>query len=475
MGTSKIEIVERMRDLASRFGRFRYQNFKNPVCGLLNELADDIESDKNLDGWNRLNLSDHVANLVEPMWYSRLVNRFGMLIPIAFSWWSIRAATTSYAKLTSAQLESKSFLYWWVEGMDGRLASFEKLPNAALSTFVVISIMGVFGLIAGIPSAKARREVIEVAHRAQVYIGQRATITPDELRGSVKSLMLEMVSAANNLDVATNQSRQVISEISDQLGALKTYVDSQTNLVGGELKNVMTESTLALVKISSVIDSAKDVAVTLAHSSKTLESSIVPVGEMIKGVDNLANTSLKASETLRDMVDRVPGSFHEPIGAIISAGEFLSDAVAEIMKQMSALESMYSMIGHARGAGEIQTLLQRIENSSNQLALVQQGFGSEVSNLNSELSPLITAVHSLASEVDLLRTDLSRFGSHNQSLLQRIENSSNQLALVQQGFGSEVSNLNSESSPLITAVHSLTSELDQLRTHLSRFGSKKRL
>ena len=104
----------RLRALASNFEKKGFWSSKYRVADLMKELADDIENNKNLDGWNRLNLPEEVEAMIEPAWYMRLVVRFGMFIPIVLSWWSIRQATSAYAMLSSNELSNNSFLYWWV-------------------------------------------------------------------------------------------------------------------------------------------------------------------------------------------------------------------------------------------------------------------------------------------------------------------------------------------------------------------------
>ena len=92
-------LPQRLRDLGSSFEKKGFWSSKYRVADLMKELADDIENNKNLDGWNRLNLPEEVEAMIEPAWYMRLVVRFGMFVPIAVSWWSIRQATSAYAKL----------------------------------------------------------------------------------------------------------------------------------------------------------------------------------------------------------------------------------------------------------------------------------------------------------------------------------------------------------------------------------------
>ena len=367
-------LPQRLRDLASSFERKGFWSSKYRVADLMKELADDIESNKNLDGWNRLNLPEEVEAMIEPAWYMRLVVRFGMFVPIAVSWWSIRQATSAYAKLSSDDLTNNSFLYWWVQGMQGQLSWIERLPNAALFTAGTIVILGLTGLFAGVPRARIRKDINREMQKAQIYIGQHAAFSPDEIRGSVSLLLAEMLTAGNTLKKTTTQSLKVIEKVSEQFEILRAYVADQSKLVGGELKTSVESSTSASNALMKSVESSREATVALGVSSQSLKDSITPINEMIRSANSLATSSLTASTTLRDMVESVPGAFHDPIGGMISAGEFLADAVAEMARQMGSLESLFAAVGHTRGAAEIQGLLMRIEAASASVAAGQNNF-----------------------------------------------------------------------------------------------------
>ena len=364
----------RLRALASNFEKKGFWSSKYRVADLMKELADDIENNKNLDGWNRLNLPEEVEAMIEPAWYMRLVVRFGMFIPIVLSWWSIRQATSAYAKLSSNDLSNNSFLYWWVQGMQGRLSWFERLPNAALLTAGSIAVLGLTGLFAGVPLARIRKDINREMQKAQIYIGQHAAFSPDEIRGAVSLLLSEMLSAGYALDKSSTEGLKVIEKVSEQFEILRAYVADQSKLVGGELKTSVESSTSASNALMKSVESSREASVALGVSSQSLKDSITPINEMIRSANSLATSSLTASSTLRDMVESVPGAFHDPIGGMISAGEFLADAVAEMARQMGSLESLFAAVGHTRGAAEIQGLLMRIEAASASVAAGQNNF-----------------------------------------------------------------------------------------------------
>ena len=398
-------IPARLRFLADNFLNSRS---KRRVGELMCELANDIENDKNLNGWNRLNLPEEVDAMTEQVWYSRVVVRFGMFIPIVLSWWSIQRATNEYASLSKSQLIENSFLYWWVQGMDGKLHWIEKLPNAALVTAGAIAVIGVAGLVAGVPHAQLRKDINREMQRAQIYIGQNVGFTPEQMRGAVTLLLKKMVDAGKTLESTSTASLEVIRLISEQFETLKTFVGQQSTLVGGELKASVESSTNASKALTKSLDTNQLIAAALSDSSQIFRDSVVPINEMIRSANSLTSSAITASSTLHDMVERVPGSFHEPIGAMISACEFLGDAVAKLSVQMASLDSLFATIGHTRGAAEIQTLLQRIEIASERVAFGQTSLSNQVGMFEQNFEPiwrglelLSEAIHRLTNELNL--------------------------------------------------------------------------
>ena len=118
MGILGTEIASQLREFASEFPKEGIGATKYRVGEFLEELASDIDASRNLDGWNRLNLAEEVDTMMDPEWYSRLIIRFGMFVPIAFSWWSIREASRAYGDLSASRKYQESFLSLWVNGMD---------------------------------------------------------------------------------------------------------------------------------------------------------------------------------------------------------------------------------------------------------------------------------------------------------------------------------------------------------------------
>ena len=399
-------LPQRLRDLASSFEKKGFWSSKYRVANLMKELADDLETNKNLDGWNRLNLPEEVEAMMEPEWYMRLVVRFGMFVPIAVSWWAIRQATSAYAKLSSYDLTNNSFLYWWVQGMQGRLSWIERLPNAALVTAGTILILGLTGLFAGVPLARIRKDINREMQKAQIYIGQHAAFSPDEIRGAVSHLLAEMLAAGNTLKKTTAESLKVIESMSEQLEKLKKYVSDQSILVGGELKASVESSTLASNALTKSLELNQSVTMALSATSQSLKDSVLPINEMMRSANSLAKSSLSASSTLRDMVSSVPGAFHDPIGGMISAGEFLADAVAEMAKQMASLESLFAAVGHTRGAAEIQGLLVRIEAASTSVATGQDNFSNQANGWWRDLQSLQQGMSSLIDELNSLKNEI---------------------------------------------------------------------
>ena len=411
MGILGTEIASQLREYASEFPKEGIGATKYRVGEFLEELASDIDAGSNLDGWNRLNLAEEVDTMMDPEWYSRLIIRFGMFVPIAFSWWSIREASRAYGDLSASRKYQESFLSLWVNGMDGGIREFEKLPNAALLTFVSIAVIGFLGLISGLPQSRLRKNLNRLMQKTQVYIGQNAAFTPDEIRGSVSQLLSEMILAGSALEKTSNESLSVIKDLSEQVDNLKNYVEAQTNLVGGELKATILSTNSASSALVKSLDASQALANALQSSSGDLRNSLAPINQMIDGANNLAASSVSASTTLRDMVQAVPESFHEPIGAMISAGEYLGEVVAELTRQMATMEPLFASIGHARGALEIQDLLRQIENSTIGVANGQVEFGAQIKGIGQEFRAMQEGTFQLVSAMDRLSGEIRRLQS----------------------------------------------------------------
>ena len=247
--------------------------------------------------------------------------------------------------------------------------------------------------------------------KTQVYIGQNAVFTPDEIRGSVSQLLSEMILAGSALEKTSNESLSVIKDLSEQVDNLKNYVEAQTNLVGGELKATILSTNSASTALVKSLDASQALANALQSSSGDLRNSLAPINQMIDGANNLAASSVSASTTLRDMVQSVPESFHEPIGAMISAGEYLGEVVAELTRQMATMEPLFASIGHARGALEIQDLLRRIENSTIEVANGQVEFGAQIKGLGQDFRAIQEGTFQLVSAMDRLSGEIRRMQS----------------------------------------------------------------
>ena len=290
--------------------------------------------------------------------------------------------------------------------MQGRLSWFERLPNAALLTAGSIAVLGLTGLFAGVPLARIRKDINREMQKAQIYIGQHAAFSPDEIRGAVSLLLSEMLSAGYALDKSSTEGLKVIEKVSEQFEILRAYVADQSKLVGGELKTSVESSTSASNALMKSVESSREASVALGVSSQSLKDSITPINEMIRSANSLATSSLTASSTLEKMVESVPGAFHDPIGGMISAGEFLADAVAEMARQMGSLESLFAAVGHTRGAAEIQGLLMRIEAASTSVAAGQNNFNNQANGWWNDLQSLQKGMSSLTDELNSLKNEI---------------------------------------------------------------------
>ena len=394
------QVADQLALLVTDFKQSRLSRGNTRLTDLLDQLGSDIRSGKNLNGWHRLDLEEVAESMVTPRWYSRWVVRFGMLLPIGLNWWSIREATSAYSLLRQDQLSEKSFLFWWVQGMDGKLAWWEKLPNVAMATVFIIAALSVAGLIVGWPQQRLLRRLSDNLLVAQFHVGSRVAFSPEEIRGAVSSLLAEMLEAGTTLRENSEQSLEISERISEQFDSLKEFVSVQTDLVGGKLKTAVDASTKTAYELVKTVEGNKALVDSLSAGSQALNESITPIREMIVGASDLAHSSVSAAETLKTMVEDVPNSFTEPLGLMMSAVELLTEGTAAVMNQMNGLESLSASIGNGEEANEIKILLEKLVSSSEEIAKGRVDISETVFNFSQDLRPLIESIESLKRAID---------------------------------------------------------------------------
>jgi hypothetical protein len=394
------EVADQLALFVTDFKQSRLSGGNTRLTNLLDQLGSDIRSGKNLNGWHRLDLEDVVESMVTPRWYSRWVVRFGMLLPIGLNWWSIREATSAYSLLRQDQLSEKSFLFWWVQGMDGKLWWWEKLPNVAMLTVAIIAALSFAGLIVGWPQQRLLRRLSDSLLVAQFHIGRRVAFSPEEIRGAVSLLLAEMLEAGTTLRENSEQSLEISERITEQFDSLKEFVSDQTDLVGGELKTAVVASTNAAKELVKTVEGNQALVDTLSAGSQALKESITPIREMILGAGDLATSSESAAKTLKTMVEDVPNSFIEPLGLMMSAVELLTEGTAAVMNQMEGLESLSAIVGNGDDANEIKILLEKLISSSEEIAKERGDIRDTVDNFSQDLRLLLESIDSLKRAID---------------------------------------------------------------------------
>jgi len=393
------QVANQLEELATSIMESKLARVNGRLLDLIDQLVSDIRSEKNLNGWHRLDLEDVVESMMTPKWYSRFVVRFGMLLPIGLNWWSIRQATSAYSQLREDQLSTKSFLFWWVQGMDGNLAWYETLPNVAMGTVIIITAMGLAGLLVGWPQQRLRRRINDNLLVAQFHIGRHVAFSPEEIRGAVSLLLSEMLAAGTTLSKNSEQSLEVSARMSNQFDSLREFVSAQTDLVNGELKTAVVASTKASKDLVKTVIVSQALLSSLNVGSQALKDSITPINEMMRGASDLAISSENAAETLKTMVEDVPSAFTEPLGLMMSAVELLAEGTAAVMNQMESLESLTAVVSHGSEATEIKSLLRALVSASENIAVAQGDMNKVVNNFSQDLQPLLESIESLKNTI----------------------------------------------------------------------------
>ena len=328
---NQVELTKALRSEAVRIKRPR------ALRPFVEKLASDIESPRNLDGWTHIDIVAEAESHLHADWYNRWVGRVGLLFPIAWGWWSISSAAEAYGELRNDQLQSNSFLWWWIEGMDGRLGTYHRLTYAALITVVVLLVLALLGAMSGMWAAHIRRRLWPLLVQSQIHVAQRSAITPDELRGAVSSTLREIQEATREMSTLVGTLREIGSSLKGEHENLKQYVKSQTDLVGGGLSEATTKLSGASEKLAKSLDVVKTSTANLSATVSALPNIVNPAETISKAAVRVTEVTEKLSSSLRDLTSEIPESLHEPIGNTLAASQLLADAVQLAEKRLAQL------------------------------------------------------------------------------------------------------------------------------------------
>gem|GEM_PF-5920971 len=328
---NQVELTKALRSEAVRIKRPR------ALRPFVVKLASDIESPRNLDGWTHIDIVAEAESHLHADWYNRWVGRVGLLFPIAWGWWSISSAAEAYGELRNDQLQSNSFLWWWIEGMDGRLGTYHRLTYAALITVVVLLVLALLGAMSGMWAAHIRRRLWPLLVQSQIHVAQRSAITPDELRGAVSSTLREIQEATHEMSTLVGTLREIGSSLKGEHENLKQYVKSQTDLVGGGLSEATTKLSGASEKLAKSLDVVKTSTANLSATVSALPNIVNPAETISKAAVRVTEVTEKLSSSLRDLTSEIPESLHEPIGNTLAASQLLADAVQLAEKRLAQL------------------------------------------------------------------------------------------------------------------------------------------
>lgn len=328
---SQVDLTKALQSEAVRIKRPR------ALRPFIEKLASDIELPRNLDGWTHIDIVAEAESHLNADWYNRWVGRVGLLFPIAWGWWSISSAAAAYGELRNDQLQSNSFLWWWIEGMDGRLETYHRLTYTALITVVVLLLLALLGAMSGIWAAYIRRRLWPLLVQSQIHVAQRSAITPDELRGAVSSTLREIKEATHEMSTLLGALREIGSSLKGEHENLKQYVKSQTDLVGGDLSEATMKLGGASEKLAKSLDVVKASSANLSAAVNAIPNLISPAQEIGKAAVQVTEIAASLSKSLKQLADDIPESLHEPIGNTLSASQLLADAVQLAEKRLAPL------------------------------------------------------------------------------------------------------------------------------------------
>lgn len=372
MGSVVWELVDNGAKLSEALGSWaRSRKRSTALKSFIEKLAMDVSVPRNLDGWTRLDIVAEAESQLQADWYNRWVGRVGLLFPIAWGWLSIWSAAGAYGELRNDQLQSNSFLWWWIEGMDGRLWMYHRLPYAALITVAALILLALLGAAGGLGASRIKRQLWPLLVQAQIHVAQRSVMTPDELRGAVSSTLREIQEATREMSALAGTLKEIGTSLKGEHDQLKQYVKSQTELVGGELSRASSDLGGASEKLAKSLDVVKESTDNLASSVNLLKGLVGPAQEIGKVAVQVTEVASSLSTSLKSVADKIPESLHEPIGNALSASQLLADAVRLAEEQLGQL-------------------LRSIETNAISAAL--DNLGQDIKNLQAGLTTLNTTM-----------------------------------------------------------------------------------
>ncbi|MER7609604.1 hypothetical protein [Nocardioides sp. NPDC127503] len=355
-------------DVATRLREFAENPLYAPRSDDLRSLADSLTDDEE-DSWVGIDLvrSFSGGSILMPRHQAWLGTILGLLagasvfFPVAWTWWSLSAATNAYdSLLTSGTERGRTFLALWTVGFDGELSGAHRLfPMAIVSVSLVILailLVAAHRMVAERDDARHDDELarLEAALQsaltaAQRLLNERRVDSADHIESLVKRSVRQLREAHENTRIGTAELKKAADQLGRTIPPLLTSATTAasdlsaavlaTQTMQTDLKDMLTELRAAVVTHSEDLQSGT--AKSLADLGATVGGHVGSLGHVTqKALDGLSTEVSKVA----DRTDTLGQELHDLSSGHATASAGISAALDDVQKAIRSLDGM--LAGH---------------------------------------------------------------------------------------------------------------------------------
>ncbi|CAN5279694.1 hypothetical protein BH09ACT11_BH09ACT11_06640 [soil metagenome] len=195
-----------------------------------------------------------------------------VFLPVGWTWWSLRSATTAYNQFLGAhtpqEIVGQTYLALWSTGFEGRLDGLHRLgPMATVSLLLIMLAVGsivLHRLVAERNVAnedkdayEARKALVVAMVGAQRHLNERRTDDPRFLEEAIKRSVLQ-------LQTAQTASRKGVQELS---AATTKAVDELGRATSSSVAEVNAVAAGLLSKLQPLLDATSEAGGALSQAA----------------------------------------------------------------------------------------------------------------------------------------------------------------------------------------------------------------
>jgi hypothetical protein len=234
------------------------------------------------------------------------------LAPVAFTWWHLRGALSSFSRISLSEGESTDFLQYWSGSTD---YSGMLLQDVALGVFVMLAVIaGLHFAVSAGEEGELDVELSGLLLGAQLELAKSRAVTPQELSDS----MSRAAQLLSNAATTAANSLETVAGVSDNMASAAETLSYVSQSLTASAQQIATsvEPLIALPRI--VQETVKGLQVLpgqLAEVQDQIESStenLARAAEAIRSIgqshDLVAGQSQQLLDSLRDLNTRTSSS-----------------------------------------------------------------------------------------------------------------------------------------------------------------------